>query len=60
MVEPYLPVNPQCHIQPIDDRIGLNSRLHVKDMYKMPEVEILDNGEALPPAVLEEKEANMI
>lgn len=47
-VAPYLPVNPQCHVQESSDRIGMNSRLRSKDMYKMPEVEFLDKGESLP------------
>lgn len=33
-VEPYLPVNPQCHIQEINDLVGMNSRLYMKDSYK--------------------------
>lgn len=33
MVSPYLPINPQCHIQDSCDKIGLNSRLSAKDAY---------------------------
>jgi hypothetical protein len=47
-LEPYLPVNPQCHIQPSYDRNGLNSRLTAKDSYRMPKANFMDNGEALP------------
>jgi hypothetical protein len=31
MVNPYLPINPQCVVQNNDDKYGLNSRLYVKD-----------------------------
>lgn len=34
--EPYVPINPQCHIQETYDRIGLNSRMKAKDSYIMP------------------------
>jgi hypothetical protein len=34
MLNPYLPVNPQCHILDSDDLIGLNSRLWSKDNFK--------------------------
>jgi hypothetical protein len=47
-VEPYLHVNPQCHIQEINDLVGMNSRLFTKDNYKTPTQEFLDKGEALP------------
>ncbi len=47
-VSPYLPVNPQCHVQEINTRVGLNSRLTSKDSYKAPSQEFWDNGEALP------------
>jgi hypothetical protein len=50
-VEPYLYVNPQCHIQEVDDRVGLNSRLFTKDKYKLPKQEFLDKGEALPKEI---------
>ena len=50
-VQPYLHVNPQCHVQESGDRIGLNSRLHSKDMYKMPLQESWDKGEALPKEI---------
>jgi hypothetical protein len=39
--EPYLHINPQCHIQ--EDRIGLNSRLYSKDMYILHEQTPWDN-----------------
>ena len=48
MVSPYLPVNPQCNIQPNDDKLGLNSRLFVKDTYKQSPYNSWDNGGALP------------
>lgn len=47
-VEPYLHVNPQCHVQESGDRIGMNSRLYMKDSYKIPTNNFLDNGEVLP------------
>jgi hypothetical protein len=47
-VEPYLHVNPQCHVQESSDRIGMNSRLSVKDSYQQPGPDFLDKGEALP------------
>lgn len=48
MMEPYLHVNPQCYVQPINDKTGLNSRLHVKDSYVMPEQAFWDNYDVLP------------
>ena len=45
---PYLFTNPQCHIQSIDHKIGLNSRLFAKDSYKIPKQKFWDNGESLP------------
>jgi hypothetical protein len=50
-VQPYLHVNPQCHVQESGDRIGLNSRLHSKDMYKLPKQEFWDKGEAFPKEI---------
>lgn len=50
-VEPYLHVNPQCHIQESGDRIGMNSRLYAKDVYRIPAQEFLDKGEALPKEI---------
>jgi hypothetical protein len=47
-LNPYLHVNPQCHIQPINEKIGLNSRLYAKDNYKIPKTKPWDNGESLP------------
>jgi hypothetical protein len=50
-LEPYLHINPQCNIQEINDRVGLNSRSWAKDMYKdIPQV-VWDNNEALPKEV---------
>jgi hypothetical protein len=50
-LEPYLPVNPQCHIQESGDRIGSNSRLNAKDAYRMPKQDFWDKGEALPKEI---------
>jgi hypothetical protein len=49
-VEPYLHINPQCHVQESGDRIGMNSRLFMKDTYKVTitPADFLDKGEALP------------
>ena len=44
-LQPWLFSNPQCHIQ--DDRIGLGSRIIVKDNYKLNSPEFLDNYEVL-------------
>jgi hypothetical protein len=44
--EPYLHINPQCIIQ--EDRIGLNSRLVIKDNYSIPNQDFWDNGDSLP------------
>jgi hypothetical protein len=46
--EPYVPINLQCHIQPINDKIGLNSRMAAKDAYTIPQQTMWDNGSALP------------
>jgi len=51
MLEPYLHVNPQCHVQESGDRIGLNSRLYSKDTYKLGPQEFWDKGEALPKEI---------
>jgi hypothetical protein len=45
---PFLHVNGQCEIQ--DDRIGLNSRLRVKDTYVVTRPTPLDQSNTLPPA----------
>ena len=45
---PYLHTNPQCYIQPIEEKIGLNSRLFAKDSYKIPKQNFWDNGDSLP------------
>lgn len=50
-VQPYLHINPQCHVQESGDRIGLNSRLNSKDAYKMTVQEAWDKGEALPKEI---------
>lgn len=55
-VEPYLHVNPQCHVQESSDRIGMNSRLYAKDIYRIPIQEFLDNGEVLPKEIPVKKE----
>jgi hypothetical protein len=44
---PFLFVNPQCEIQ--GDRIGLNSRLRVKDTYKIHIPSPIDQSNILPP-----------
>jgi hypothetical protein len=46
--EPYVPVNPQCHIQTTRDRMGLNSRMAAKDACDIPSHNAWDNGSALP------------
>ena len=47
---PYIHVNPQFHIQDINDRLGLDSRAFAKDnMSNNYNQSYLDNGEALPP-----------
>lgn len=43
---PFLFVNPQCEI--LEDRIGLNSRLKVKDTYKINIPKPLDQTNTLP------------
>lgn len=48
-LQPWLFSNPQCHIQ--DERIGLGTRITVKDAYKASEHEIFDKGEALPKPI---------
>ena len=45
---PYLHVNPQCYIQEIYDKIGLNTRLYAKDVYKPPKHKFWDTGISLP------------
>jgi hypothetical protein len=50
-VEPYLHINPQCHVQESGDRIGINSRLYAKDSYRVPAHEFLDKGESLPKEI---------
>lgn len=51
MLEPYIHVNPQCHVQESGDRIGLNSRLHSKDTWKLSPQDFWDKGEALPKEI---------
>ena len=48
MVNPYLPVNPQCVIQNNDDKYGLNSRLYVKDNYDYNNDEPLNQSSIYP------------
>lgn len=48
MLNPHLPINPQCVLQGIDEKVGLNSRLFVKDNYKSTPVNAWDKGDALP------------
>jgi hypothetical protein len=36
MVSPYLPINPQCHVQENCSKTGLNSRMTAKDSYVKP------------------------
>jgi hypothetical protein len=43
---PFLHVNPQCEIQ--DDRIGLNSRLRVKDTFVVQRPNMIDQTPTLP------------
>ncbi len=43
---PHLFSNPQCEIQ--DDRIGMNSRLRVKDTFKPTPVNLIDQVSILP------------
>lgn len=50
MVSPYLPINPQCHIQDSCDQIGLNSRLSAKDTYKQPAAQSWETTSVLPKA----------
>lgn len=44
---PYLFVNPQDYY--LEDRIGTNSRLFVKDTYVAPKTVMWDKGEVFPP-----------
>ena len=46
--EPYLHVNPQCVIQGINEKIGMNSRLYIKDIYVMSDQQPWDKGDAYP------------
>lgn len=46
--EPHIMVNPQCYIQDIYSRNGLNSRLYSKDMYILKEQKFWDKGDAFP------------
>ena len=51
--QPFLFVNPQCHIQNINDKMGLNSRLYSKDMYIMNEPTPLEPTPLLPVEKIE-------
>ena len=44
---PFLHVNNQCEIQ--DDRIGLNSRIYVKDNFVITKPNLLDQTNIFPP-----------
>ena len=72
MLEPYMSVNPQCYVQEINDRLGLNSRLHLKDLHSVSDVtknnnnnnkdltqQFWDNGEALPKEVINNSKKDM-
>jgi len=48
MMNPHLPVNPQCVIQPNYDKVGMNSRLYVKDNYRISQSGPWDTGASLP------------
>lgn len=50
MVSPHLPSNPQCVIQDIDEKVGLNSRLYMKDNYKIGTQNPVDVNVSLPVA----------
>jgi len=54
-IQPYLSINPQCTIQEIYDKIGLNSRLYSKDMYVMHEQTPWDDGSVFPKEVKNSK-----
>ena len=45
---PYLSVNPQCEVQNNDDKIGINSRLKVKDTFIPNKPNIIDQSIILP------------
>lgn len=47
---PFLYSNPQCEIQ--EDRIGLNSRLRVKDTFKPSPVMVYDQTDTIPSVKL--------
>jgi endonuclease/exonuclease/phosphatase family metal-dependent hydrolase len=55
MLEPYLHVNPQCYIQEISDRQGLNSRLFSKDSYKSPPHRLWESGGKVPSPFLTDR-----
>jgi hypothetical protein len=64
MIEPYMSVNPQCYVQEINDRLGLNSRLHLKDLYtpvdnKPESAPFWDTGAALPKEVINNSKKDM-
>lgn len=50
MLNPYLPINPQCVVQNNDDKYGLNSRLYVKDNCSYIEDEPTDQEPIYPHA----------
>jgi hypothetical protein len=47
-VEPYLHVNPQCHVQESTDRMGMNSRLLSKDSAPSVKPKTTTKGADLP------------
>jgi hypothetical protein len=72
MLEPYMSVNPQCYVQEINDRLGLNSRLHLKDLHSVSDVtrnnnnnnkdltqQFWDDGAALPKEVINNSKKDM-
>ena len=46
---PFLHVNGQCEIQDDNDRIGLNSRIRVKDTFTVIKPTLIDQTDILPP-----------
>jgi len=50
MLNPYLPINPQCVIQNNDDKYGMNSRLYVKDNYDYGNEEPISQDPIYPKA----------
>ena len=69
MLEPYVSVNPQCYVQEINDRLGLNSRLYLKDLHSVSDItrnnnkdltqQFWDDGAALPKEVVNNSKKDM-